>query len=97
MKEISKVLIDSVYINSGGGKIILIEIINKLEKLKLLSNFFFLFDKRLEKNGEIPFKNFKKHYCSSNYLSNRQVSFLKTNQHASNECFSIPQIFLIFV
>jgi len=57
MKEISKVLIDSVYINSGGGKIILFEIINKLEKLKLLSNFFFLFDKRLEKNGEIPFKN----------------------------------------
>ena len=57
MKEIDKVLIDSVYINSGGGKIILIEIINKLEKLKLLSNFFFLFDKRLEKNKEIHFKN----------------------------------------
>lgn len=51
------ILIDSIYINSGGGKIILIEIINKLEKLKLLSNFFFLFDKRLEKNKEIPFKN----------------------------------------
>ena len=57
MKKIDKVLIDSVYINSGGGKIILIEVINKLEKLNLLSNFFFLFDKRLEKNKEIPLKN----------------------------------------
>ena len=56
MKKIDKVLIDSVYINSGGGKIILIEVINKLEKLNLLSNFFFLFDKRLEKNKEIPLK-----------------------------------------
>ena len=57
MKKIDKVLIDSVYINSGGGKIILIEIINKLEKINLLHNFFFLFDKRLEKIQEIPFKN----------------------------------------
>lgn len=57
MSEGDKVLIDSVYINSGGGKIILIEVINKLEKLNLLSNFFFLFDKRLEKNKEIPLKN----------------------------------------
>lgn len=56
MKEIEKVLIDSVYINSGGGKIILIEIINKLEKLNLIDNFYFLFDKRLENNEEIIFK-----------------------------------------
>lgn len=57
MSEGDKVLIDSVYINSGGGKTILIEIINNLDRLNFLSNFFFLFDKRLEKNKEIPFKN----------------------------------------
>ena len=43
MKKSDKVLIDSIYINSGGGKIILIEIINKLEKLNLLRNFFLPF------------------------------------------------------
>lgn len=72
MKEIDKVLIDSVYINSGGGKIILIEIINKLEKLKLLNNFFFLFDKRLEKNKEIPFKNLNyKFLLAKEHLRNK--------------------------
>lgn len=43
-------LIDSVYINSGGGLNILNEIIKNLEKKRLINKCFFLLDKRLEIN-----------------------------------------------
>tara|TARA_B100000900_G_C20588856_1_gene720798 strand:+ start:394 stop:1434 length:1041 start_codon:yes stop_codon:yes gene_type:complete len=43
-------LIDCVYINSGGGLNILNEIIKNLEKKRLVNKCFFLLDKRLEIN-----------------------------------------------
>ena len=40
-------LIDCVYTNSGGGKKILNILINHLNKLDRLSNYYFLLDRRL--------------------------------------------------
>ena len=53
------ILIDSIYINSLGGKTILQLIINKLIKTDL-SNLYFIFDKRLDQNvySKIPTENF---------------------------------------
>ena len=48
MKENKKILIDSVYINSGGGKLILLELIKYLIKLNIIDQFYFLFDNRLK-------------------------------------------------
>ena len=42
-----KILIDSLYINSGGGKSILLELINDLRQKNKLADFYFLFDRRL--------------------------------------------------
>ena len=42
-----KILIDTLYINSGGGRSILFEIINYLRLNNKLMDFYFLFDNRL--------------------------------------------------
>jgi glycosyltransferase involved in cell wall biosynthesis len=45
------ILIDALYINTGGAKVILESIIQELKKNQVLANFFFLLDERLESNS----------------------------------------------
>jgi glycosyltransferase involved in cell wall biosynthesis len=77
------ILIDSIYINSFGGKTILQLIINKLIKTDL-SNLYFLFDKRLDQNvySKIPVENFivfearhkkRKDFYLENYLKYSKI------------------------
>ena len=77
------ILIDSIYINSLGGKTILQLIINKLIKTDL-SNLYFIFDKRLDQNvySKIPTENFivfeashkkRKDFYSENYLNYSKI------------------------
>ncbi len=44
------VLIDSIYINKGGGKILLEYFIDSLIEKKIIENYFFLFDTRMKSN-----------------------------------------------
>ncbi len=96
MKEIDNVLIDSVYINTGGGKIILIELIDKLEKLNLLDNFYFLFDKRLENNKEIIFKRLNHKFILAKEQSRNKFYKEKKETFSSFVCLSnVPPPILI--
>ena len=42
-----KIIIDSVYLNSEGGKTILFQVIDFLKQEKLINDYYFLLDNRL--------------------------------------------------
>ncbi len=42
-----RILVDSIYINESGGKILLTFFIKKLIEIKIINDFYFLFDERL--------------------------------------------------
>ena len=44
--KIDKIIIDTIYLNSEGGKEILFNLIEFLENNKLLNDYYFLIDKR---------------------------------------------------
>lgn len=78
------ILIDAIYINNGGGKILLNYLVKKLEART--ANVFYLFDKRCENDfEEIPFN--RKVYMDSSLLKRHQ--FYKENKNNFSEvlCF----------
>ena len=44
------ILVDAVYINQSGGKVLLVYLISSIKKLGNINNYFFLLDDRLESN-----------------------------------------------
>lgn len=69
------ILIDSVYINSGGGEFILNLIINDLKKKRLISECFFLLDSRL--NIENISVKLNSNYILLNPSENKRKNFYK--------------------
>ena len=87
MKEIDKVLIDSVYINSGGGKLILLELIKHLITIKIVDQFYFLFDNRLKIPQ--PVLHAIKHYSVINGSEiQRTYFYLRKKKFKSFVCMS---------
>ena len=53
-------LVDSIYLNSEGGKVILFQLIKYLIQNNSISNFFFLIDKRISrKDIELDNSNYQ--------------------------------------
>ena len=48
-----KILLDSVYIHNGGGKVLLDMICEKISENGDIDNYFFLFDKRYQPISQI--------------------------------------------
>lgn len=96
MLQTKKTLIDSVYINNGGGKLILLELIDYVIENKKSDSFYFLFDKRLDiENKEIFNKiNFK--YLKNNEISRRLFYRQNINNFQKFVCLSnVPPPFTI--
>ena len=53
MKGHNKILIDLVYLNSEGGKLIFFELLETLKAQNIIDNFYFLIDKRLSDDKKI--------------------------------------------
>ena len=53
MKGHNKILIDLVYLNSEGGKLIFFELLGTLKAQNIIDNFYFLIDKRLSDDNKI--------------------------------------------
>ncbi len=83
-----KILIDSVYINSGGGKLILDEIIKFILKKKFIDKFFFLFDNRLNKENKID----KTHCAYINSSERERMKFYKKNKKNYNKIVCLANV-----
>lgn len=90
------ILIDSVYINIGGGKVLLEELINYLIENTNINDFHFLFDSRLNLSKEILNNNIIYTEVNANEASRKD--FYKQNIHKFNKfvCLSnVPPPILI--
>ena len=83
------ILIDFLYINSGGGKKILETILYKLSEKNDLDNYFFLFDSRLKLNKS--FNNLK-YYSKIKASESRRKSFYKKNKNNFSLVFCMSNV-----
>ena len=81
------ILIDSVYINSGGGKVLLEYIISKLVE-KQFDNFFILLDKRLEFSSINRIEKIKHKFIKPSEYSRRKFYLKHKDLFISFFCFS---------
>lgn len=78
------ILVDSLYINNGGGKILLDYIVEKLEERT--ESVYYIFDKRCENDfSEIPFH--RKIYMESSLLIRHKFYTKNQNKFSSILCF----------
>ena len=79
------IVIDSIAVNRGGGKILLDYLINEVEKKK--TNILFLLDKRIQNNHPEIFNN-KYLYLKNNFID-RYLFYLKNkNKIKTIFCFA---------
>jgi len=71
-----KILIDSVYIHNGGGKVLIDMVCEKISENGDIDNYFFLFDKRYQPISQILKNANYKHVNSS---ESKRKEFYKTN------------------
>jgi len=84
---LKSILIDSVHINNGGGKVLLEYLVNNLSKSNY--NIFYLFDKRNNSNFDfIPERN--KYYINNSFLS--RVKFYLRNKELMLKVFCFGNI-----
>ena len=57
--KIDKIIIDTIYLNSEGGKEILFNLIEFLENNKLLNDYYFLIDKRFNNYRYLDIINYE--------------------------------------
>jgi len=88
MKE-NFILIDFLYINSGGGKKILETILYRLSEKYDLDNYFFLFDSRLKLNKS--FNNLK-YYSKIKASEGIRKSFYKKNKNIFSSVFCMSNV-----
>jgi glycosyltransferase involved in cell wall biosynthesis len=90
------VLIDSVYINKGGGKILLICLLDYIIKNNLYFDFYFLFDDRLETKDIIGLERISFTILESNEKSRKIFYTNNSTKYSSFFCFSnVPPPFTI--
>jgi glycosyltransferase involved in cell wall biosynthesis len=79
------ILLDAVYINNGGGKILLDYLISNLEKTN--KNIYYLLDTRLKINDYAIRSNNKVHFVNPKYLNRHRFYEKNINSFSTVLCF----------
>ena len=82
----NKIIIDSIYLNSEGGKEILSHLIEYLQKRNLLNNYYFLIDKRFNKNKLLDIIKYE--YLNSTEIARRKFYLNTKISYKSVVCMS---------
>jgi hypothetical protein len=84
------ILIDALYINTGGSKVILDTILNKITRKNKIQNYFFLFDKRLASNSYSFIEKNNYEIIDSNLIS-RKIFYIQ-NQSIFKKIICIANV-----
>lgn len=84
------ILVDAVYIHTGGSKVLFDFFTNELSKRNLLNNYYFLIDRRLEKNLIVKINH--DNYKILNGNESERILFYKKNSHKFTRFFCMANV-----